>query len=58
MSLALVFRSPSPGIKIECEGGEPLLNFTLIRHVVERAEALNLAQGRDLQLSLRPISPL
>lgn len=48
-ALALVFRSPSRGIKIEFQGGEPLLNFPLIRHVVERAEALNLAQGRALQ---------
>jgi uncharacterized protein len=48
-ALALVFRSPSHGIKIEFQGGEPLLNFPLIRHVVERAETLNLAEHRDLQ---------
>ena len=48
-SLALVFRSPSPAIKIEFQGGEPLLNFTLIRHVVEHAEAINLVERRDLQ---------
>ena len=48
-ALALVFRSPSRGIKIEFQGGEPLLNFSLIRHVVERAEAWNLAERRDLQ---------
>ncbi|MGD9897267.1 MAG: His-Xaa-Ser system radical SAM maturase HxsB [Candidatus Methylacidiphilaceae bacterium] len=48
-SLALVFRSPSPAIKIEFQGGEPLLKLPLIRHVVERAEALNITQGRDLQ---------
>ena len=30
-ALALVFRSPSPNIKIEFQGGEPLLNFTLER---------------------------
>ena len=48
-SLALVFRSPSRGIKIEFQGGEPLLNFPLIRHIVERAEGLNLTAQRDLQ---------
>lgn len=48
-SLALVFRSPSPAIKIEFQGGEPLLNFSLIRHIVEHAEALNLTERRDLQ---------
>jgi uncharacterized protein len=48
-ALALVFRSPSHGIKIEFQGGEPLLNFPLIRHIVECAEALNLKERRDLQ---------
>jgi His-Xaa-Ser system radical SAM maturase HxsB len=48
-ALALVFKSPSPAIKIEFQGGEPLLNFPLIRYIVERAEALNLAARRNLQ---------
>ena len=48
-ALALAFRSPSRGIKIEFQGGEPLLNFPLIRHIVESAEALNLKERRDLQ---------
>ncbi len=48
-ALALTFRSPSPGIKIEFQGGEPLLNFPLIRQIVERAEALNATQRRHLQ---------
>jgi His-Xaa-Ser system radical SAM maturase HxsB len=48
-ALTLVFRSPSPGIKIEFQGGEPLLNFSLIRFVVERAEAINAIEGRALQ---------
>jgi len=46
-ALAHVFRSPSPTIKIEFQGGEPLLNFELIRHIVLKAEAMN--DGRDLQ---------
>ena len=37
-SLDLVFRSPSPVVKIEFQGGESLLNFELIRYVVEEAE--------------------
>ena len=36
-SLDLVFRSPAPQISIEFQGGEPLLNFDLIRFVVEAA---------------------
>jgi uncharacterized protein len=48
-ALALVFKSPSPLIKIEFQGGEPLLNFCLIRYIVEQAEAVNSAEKRDLQ---------
>lgn len=48
-ALALVFDSPSPAIKIEFQGGEPLLNFSLIRHVVQEAERLNTAHRRNLQ---------
>lgn len=47
-SLDLVFQSPSPHIKIEFQGGEPLLNFPLIRQVVESAERRNATAGRDL----------
>lgn len=48
-ALGMVFRSPSPTIKIEFQGGEPLLNFGLIQYIVERAEALNVSQNRALQ---------
>lgn len=48
-ALALVFRSPSLAIKIEFQGGEPLLNFPLIRFVVQRAKAMNVTERRDLQ---------
>ena len=48
-ALELVFRSPSPGIKIEFQGGEPLLNFPLLAQVVEQAEAINRNCNRYLQ---------
>jgi uncharacterized protein len=48
-ALEFVFRSPSPAIKIEFQGGESLLNFDLIRYIVERAEAINLEAKRNLQ---------
>lgn len=48
-ALALVFRSPASNIKIEFQGGEPLLNFPLIKYIVEAAEELNKAHGRCLQ---------
>ena len=40
-ALNLVFRSPSRAIKIEFQGGEPLLNFELIRKIVLSAEERN-----------------
>jgi uncharacterized protein len=48
-SLDLVFRSPSPAIKIEFQGGEPLLNFGLIRYVVNEATRRNAEYRKDLQ---------
>lgn len=45
-ALDLVFRSPSPVLKIEFQGGESMLNFDLVRHVVERAEAMNAGSRR------------
>lgn len=48
-SLDIVFRSPNRALKIEFQGGEPLLNFDLIKHVVLEAKARNSDQGRDLQ---------
>ena len=37
-SLDLALRSPSPNIKIEFQGGESLLNFDLIKFIVEEAK--------------------
>lgn len=37
-SLDFVFRSPNPAIKIEFQGGEPLLNFEMVRYVVLEAK--------------------
>lgn len=48
-ALDLVFRSPNPAIKIEFQGGEPLLNFPLVRYVVGKAEQRNRVERRDLQ---------
>jgi His-Xaa-Ser system radical SAM maturase HxsB len=47
-ALDLVFRSPSRSLKIEFQGGEPLLNFGMVRYVIERATERNLAAKRDL----------
>lgn len=36
-----IFQSPSPVIKIEFQGGEPLLNWKIIKEIVEYAEIKN-----------------
>jgi His-Xaa-Ser system radical SAM maturase HxsB len=47
-ALALALRSPSTHIKIEFQGGEPLLNFALIKSLVEEAEFRNQTAGKEL----------
>lgn len=42
------FRSPSQTLKIEFQGGEPLLNFGLIRHIVLSIKERNAVEGRDI----------
>lgn len=46
--LEMAFRSPSRALKIEFQGGEPLLNFDLIEEVVRQAKLRNRGEGRDL----------
>lgn len=47
-ALDLVFRSPSPAIKIEFQGGESLLNLPIIRFVVQEALRRNKTERRNL----------
>jgi len=44
-----IFKSPSQNIKIEFQGGEPLINWKTIEHTVNYAEKLNKFQSRNLQ---------
>ena len=47
-ALELAFRSPSPHLKIEFQGGEPLLNFPLVRWITAEAKRMNKEHGKDL----------
>ena len=47
-ALELAFRSPSPQLKIEFQGGEPLLNFPLVRWITAEAKRMNSEHGKDL----------
>jgi His-Xaa-Ser system radical SAM maturase HxsB len=45
-ALDLVFRSPAENIKIEFQGGEPLLNFDRIKQIVQEAQTRAQESGK------------
>jgi His-Xaa-Ser system radical SAM maturase HxsB len=47
-ALALMFRSPSPDITVEFQGGEPLVAFDTIREAVEATLRLNETHGKNV----------
>ena len=44
----MIFASPSSDIKIEFQGGEPLLNFGILKYIVRRARKLNRRYKKHL----------
>jgi uncharacterized protein len=56
-AIDLMFQSPSLTLKVEFQGGEPLLNFDLIRYIVGEVEGRN--DGRQIQFVITSnLSPL
>lgn len=51
-SVDTAFRSPSKAIKIEFQGGEPLLNFDVLKEIVEYATELNQSAQKHLEFVL------
>ena len=47
-ALDFTFKSPARAIKIEFQGGEPLLNFELIKYIVQEARKRNEVHRCDL----------
>lgn len=47
-AIDLVFKSPSQSIKIEFQGGEPLLNFGIVKYIVKKAQVMNQLHQRNL----------
>jgi uncharacterized protein len=47
--LDLMFASSSPALKLEVQGGEPLLNFPIVKYLVESARSRAAAEGRALE---------
>ena len=48
----LIFRTPSPSIHIEFQGGEPVLNWSTLVFIVKYAQMLNQDRKRVLKISL------
>ena len=48
-ALRIALESPSPRIKIEFQGGEPLLNFPLIAKIVENAKSSAPKTGKQIE---------
>jgi len=51
-SVDLAFNSPNPGITIEFQGGEPLLNWEVLKSTVVYARKKARISGKDLKLAL------
>ena len=49
-ALDFMFRSPSSHLKLEFQGGEPLLNFAMVRYIVERTRQLEKQTGREVSI--------
>ena len=47
-TVSFIFRSPSPAIKIEFQGGESLLLFDMVKYIVSAVERENLIAQRDI----------
>lgn len=47
-----IFQSPSPAITIEFQGGEPLLNYPIVKYIIEYSKRLNKIYKKDLRFNL------
>lgn len=50
--LDFVFQSTSPHLTIEFQGGEPLANFPVVKHVIDRAKERNRSADKALEFTL------
>jgi His-Xaa-Ser system radical SAM maturase HxsB len=48
----LMLQSTSPIVTLEFQGGEPLVNFPVMRHIIEYALARNRAYGKELGFTM------
>ncbi len=48
----LALQTTSPFVTIEFQGGEPLVNFPVVKHIIEYATARNRAYGKALEFTM------
>ena len=48
----LALQTTSPSVTIEFQGGEPLVNFPVLKHVIEYALRKNRAYGKQLEFTM------
>lgn len=51
-ALDVLFNTPSQGIGLELQGGEPLLNWPVLKFIVKYAREINKEVRKDLKISL------
>lgn len=51
-TLDLIFQSSSKFIDIEFQGGEPLLNWPVVKFIIEEAQKINKRKKKDLEIKL------
>lgn len=48
----MVLQSTSPFVTIEFQGGEPLVNYAVVQHVIEYARERNRERGKQLEFTM------
>ena len=51
-AVELALSSTTPRITIEFQGGEPLANFPVVKHIIEYALAKNRAYGKEVEFTM------
>ncbi len=47
-----IFKTTNPSITIEFQGGEPLVAFPIVKHVIEKARQVNETAGKRLEFTM------
>ncbi len=47
-----IFQTTNPSVTIEFQGGEPLVAFPIVKHVIEKARKVNETAGKNLEFTM------